>query len=231
MGWNRGLVRQLRQPLFFKLMVMKRTSKNLVISASIVGVLAITCLYVVATSKQRDFGRFLRQLSTVQLGKTTPEQWKKDVNRASLPNAVIQCQGNSCGSGLRVDNQFVHQLRLAPLTIAGASVEFQDGVASEVFVILEVEAVDKVGQQYPNKGLVIRETSEKPNSCQQEYRAQVGKRYSPGDRSWGTITMDRCVSAADRAKALALNVGCLSKIGGCKTIDQMNPTVFAGKNQ
>ena len=211
-------------------MAMRRTSKTLVISASIMRVLAITCLYVVATSKQRNLGRFLRQLSTVELGKTTPEQWKKNLNRGSFPNAVVQCQGNSCGSELRVDNQFVHRLRLAPLAIAEASIAFQDGVASEVYVILEVEGVDKVGQQYPDKGLVIRETSEKPNSCHQDYHAQVGKRYTPEDRSWGTIAMDRCVSAADRAKALALNVGCLSKIGGCKTIDQMNPTVFAGKN-
>ena len=200
------------------------------IGASIVGALGITCLYVIATSKQRDLGRFLRQLSTVELGKTTLEQWKKDLNRTSLPNTVVQCHGNSCGSELRADNQLMHKLRLAPLAIADASVAFQDGVASEIFIILEVAAVDKAGQQYPDKGLIIRETSGNPNSCHQEYRAQVGKRYSPGDRSWGTIAMDRCVSAADRVKALALNVGCLSKIGGCKTIDQMNPTVFAGKN-
>jgi hypothetical protein len=207
---------------------MRKTSKTLVASTLIVGVSAITWLYVVATSKQRELGRFLRQLSTVELGKTTPEQCKEELTRAKISNVQILSNDHVSGFGLRADNEYVHKLHLAPLTVIDASVGFHDGVANEIYVILAVQGIDDRGRTFDVKGLVIRETSEKSESCDQHYTSQVGRRESPGDRSWGTIVMNRCVSAAERTKALSLNAGCLTKIGGCETIDQMNPKVFGG---
>src|SRR5712664_4604205 len=207
-----------------------KASRILSIAVLAVGVFGIIWLYIVATSDERNLDRFLRQLSTVKIGKTRLEQWREDLNRAKVSNVLVRCQERTCGFDLRVENQSLHKMLLAPLTVIDASVGFQDGLASDVYVGLAVQGVNDKGQSYDDKGLVIRETSDVPGSCHPQFHLSVGRRYAePGDRSWATIAMDPCASAPERDKALAINVDCLSKIGGCRNIEQMNRHVFGDR--
>lgn len=207
---------------------MKKTRLTWLLGTSLVIILGAAFARYVVHRPGQNLNRFLGELATVELSKTTLQEWRENLQSAQVANVEFSCDQRVCIYTLRQANSYLHKFKLAPLTLTVSGVSFTDGMASEVDATMVVQG-NVQGMLNDDKGLVIREKSERPNSCNQHYQAQVGKRYSPGDRSWGTISMDRCVSATERAKAFALNVGCLSKVGGCKTAEEMNPQVFASR--
>ena len=108
-----------------------------------------------------------------------------------------------------------------------ASVGFEDGVASRIEVFLTVGKADGKGDWREDTGVVVRQSTTKiRRPCNQHDRLNVQKRYGVDDRHWATIGMDSCVLPDERARAIAINSGCLTRIGGCKTVEEMLPHVF-----
>ena len=180
-------------------------------------------LYLVITSSRRSLRHFLREIGTVQIGKTTVEDWRKQVAPARLSNVTFTCIQRACSVSWRGDNRLLHKLRLAPLSTVEASIEFQGGIASDIYIWTEIDdAPDARGVMYPGTGATVHQTGN-PQSCNKHYRPNLKLR---GNREWGTVAMDSCVSSEDRAKALAINTYCLTTIGGCKTAEAILPKVF-----
>ena len=203
------------------------SGKRLVIaslSAVLVGALVIT--YVNAMRPRRNLDRFLKEIATVEIGKTRLEDWRRQVERARISGLSISCVQRTCGIGLRAENTLLQKLRLAPRSLATAGVDFNDGVASQIYIALTIERRNNNGEWYDDKGVVVRQSTDVPSACHEHYDLSVKQRYGVGDRYWATVAMDSCVSAKDRAKAFAINGTCLTRIGGCKTVEAMLPKVF-----
>jgi hypothetical protein len=204
---------------------MKKTILIAAASALALVSLAVICLAVI--SPRRSLDRFLAQVATVQVGKTRLDDWRTQVERAQLPNLIVKCDQRTCGIGWRGENRLLSRVHLAPRTVADASVGFEDGIASGIFIILEVEKRDEKGDWQDDKLVVVRQDITRiPMACRQDYRLNVQKRYGVGDRYRALVGMDSCVSPENRARALAINTACLTRIGGCKTVESMIPQVL-----
>ena len=147
-----------------------------------------------------------------------------------IPSAALQPPTKSgtlpCDVSWLGKNTVLHALHLAPLTAANATVEFKDGVASEIKVMVEVaDAADATGRMYPGTGATIVQSAEK-KSCNQNYISLIKER---GTHTWAIVTMDSCVLPPNRAKALDVNSACLARLGGCRTGAAILPSVFGPK--
>ena len=201
------------------------------LSAGAIAVVIILTVYGYATitSPRRELDHFLKQAASVEMGRTKLDDFRGQMRAAGFSDSTFTCRGRECGYGLRVENAPLSRLRLAPITVIDCSVVFTDGIASDVYVALGVQGKIQ-GKSADDLGVVVHESNERAEACQSGYKLSVGRRYAaPGDRSWATISMDCCVSADNRAKALGINAGCLTRIGGCKTIESILPGVFDQK--
>ncbi len=197
-------------------------------SASLAVVLTILFVYLAIMSPRRDFERFLKQVATVEIGKTMLEDWRGQVVRAQISNLVFTCQQQDCGVGMRAENKLLYKLRLAPRSGVDASVRFKNGIASEIYIIFVIAGKNDKGEWYDDRGIVVQQSIDQPGACHPHYGLLVKNRNGVGDRYWARVSMDSCVTPEERAKALAINSVCLTMLGGCKTVEAIIPQVFAG---
>jgi hypothetical protein len=207
---------------------MRKTPLLILGSVSLAVVLTIVFVYLAVMSPRRNLERFLRQVATVEIGKTTLEDWRGQVARAQISNLVLNCQQLDCGFGMRTENKLLYKLRLAPRSGVDASVGFKNGIASEIYIIFVIARKNDKGEWYDDKGIVVQQSTDQPGACHPHYGLLVKNRNVVGDRYWARVSMDSCVAPEDRVKALAINTVCLTKLGGCKTVEAILPQVLAG---
>ncbi|MGB9106643.1 MAG: hypothetical protein WCC59_17960 [Terriglobales bacterium] len=204
-------------------MIVERNYKKVILMTPVAIVALAAVMYLVITSPRSSLRHFLREIGTVQIGKTTLEDWRKQVAPAHLSNVTFTCIQRACSVSWDGNNRLLHRLRLAPLSSVKASIEFQDGIASDIYIWTEIDdARDARGVMYLGTGATVHQTGN-PQACNKHYFPDLKLH---GNREWGTVTMDSCVSSEDRAKALAINTSCLTTIGGCKTAKAILPKVF-----
>lgn len=183
--------------------------------------------YFFLTAPQRRMQRLLKRLADVEVGTTTIAEWRGRMHADKLDSALLTCGGGNCTFSQKIKISTVSRLRLASPSAIAVSIAFQDGVASEIYVWFEVDdqEVDdqKAGKvREPGTGATIHETQQS-RSCLQHYCAYVNDRSG---YPWAVIEMDSGAPKEDRTKAFAVNVGCLTKIGGCKSVKSILPQVF-----
>ncbi|MGA8430096.1 MAG: hypothetical protein WB729_09765 [Candidatus Sulfotelmatobacter sp.] len=116
----------------------------------------------------------------------------------------------------------LHKLQLAPLSGIVATVKFKNGIASEIYVYLEIDDRDAAGTMQPGTGATIH-LSAQSQSCAQHFCTYLTQRWG---YPWAVVEMDSDASKEAQAKALAIKTGCLIKIGGCKKPEVILPQVF-----
>ena len=98
-----------------------------------------------------------------------------------------------------------------------------------IFLIRHADKIDDApdanGAMYPGTGATVHQATD-TRSCNQHYSTYARQN---GQHYWAVVTMDSCVLPEDRAKALAINSGCLAKIGGCKSPEGILPQVFGNR--
>jgi hypothetical protein len=97
-------------------------------------------------------------------------------------------------------------------------VEFKDGIASEIFIIVVV-AGPKNEVSVADTLVTVRQSRDYP--CKPHFEV-VRKNYTQRG-----VRMSPCVSAQDQARALAINTSCVTRIAGCRTVESILPQVFA----
>jgi hypothetical protein len=200
----------------------------LITAMSTVSFISIVVGHLVVASPRRSLDRFLAQVATVEVGTTRLDRWRTQVEQDRHSILTAGCDQRTCGIGWRGENRLLQKLHLAPRTVADASVGFEDGIASAIYIVLTVEKRDDKGEWRDDRGVVVQQnTTTIPGACRQHYRLDVLKRYGVGDHYWATVGMDPCVTPDDRARAIAINTSCLTRIGGCKTVESMMPQVFS----
>jgi hypothetical protein len=204
-------------------------NRILIAFASVSVAVALAIAYEVISSPRRSLDHFLREVAAIEVGKTKVEDWRRQVDRAQLSHVTFKCDQRTCGIGWHGENSLLRRMRLAPRTIVDASVEFKDGIASEIYIILVIQKRDDKREWHDDRGVVVREIADSSSVCDQHYRLNVKERNRVGDRYWATVAMDSCVSPEDRARAIAINSSCLTRIGGCKTVESMIPQVLGSQ--
>ena len=196
----------------------------------VTGVFAIGLAWILIDrsimAPRRNFERFLKVLATAKVGATKLEDLRQQLAQEQVSNLVLKCEGQEGSVGLRVENKFLKEVRLSPQTIADAGVGFANGTASEIYIALVIAKKNDNGEWRDDKGVVVRETTERIEACSPHFDVSVKGRYGTSDRDWATVAMGPCVQAEDRAKALAFNCACLTRIGGCSTVEAILPKVF-----
>jgi len=202
---------------------MTMRTRILVIFASVSVTVAVAIIHLVVTLPRRSLDHFLEEVATVEIGKTKFDDWHIQVQRAHLSNWNEICDQSKCRIVWRGENKLLRRLWLSPRTGVEVDVEFKDGIASGIDVWIEIDdASDVAGIMYPGTGVTVHE-AKADQLCNSHYSSYVKLR---GQQSWGVVTMDSCVFPEDRAKALAINTTCLTRIGGCKKVDEILPQVF-----
>jgi hypothetical protein len=201
-------------------------NRTLIAFASVSVAVVLAIIYQVITSPRRSLEHFLKEVAVVDVRETNLEDWRSQVERAQLSHVTFKCNQGTCRIGWHGENSLLCKMRLAPRSIVDAVVEFKDGIASEIYIVLVIQKRDDKGEWRDDRGVVVREIAGSSSVCDQHYKLNVKKRYDVGDRYWATVAMDSCVSPGDRARAIAINSSCLTRIGGCKTVESMIPQVL-----
>jgi hypothetical protein len=205
---------------------MRRTVAILLGAVGLAVVMIIAILYSPMRDR-RNLERLLKEIAVVEIGKTAVGDFRTKTAQAHVSNLAFTCRQQDCSVGMQTENRLLHKLQLAPLSVAVAGVGFKNGIASEIYVAFVMGSRNEQGEWRDDKGVVVRESTDRPSACHPHYELSVKQRYRTGDRYWATVAMDSCASAEDRAKAVAINGACLTRIGGCKTVEDMIPQVFA----
>ncbi len=88
----------------------------------------------------------------MEVGKTKLDDWRVGINKAHLSRS-FSCEGQICASEVSFENKLLHRLHLAPRSSVRAEVQFKGGIASEIYVWVEMEdAPDAAGVMYPGTG-------------------------------------------------------------------------------
>ena len=204
---------------------MKKT--NLIASVSASAAIAFGILYLAVTSPRRTLDRLLSEVATVEVGQTKLAEWRTQVERDQHSNVAVKCDQYTCAVGCSRENSLLRRLRLAPRTTLGVNVGFRNGIASEIYIILVIGKRDDKGEWRDDRGVVVRQSEDVPGACNPHFTLDLNPRRVTVPGSWATVAMDSCVSRQDRARAIAINSSCLTRIGGCKTVESMLPQVFA----
>jgi hypothetical protein len=144
-----------------------------------------------------------------------------------VANLRFTCEKQDCALGLIAENKLLRRLRLSPPTVADAGVGFKNGTASEIYIYFTVSKRNSHRGSLDATGVVVRESADRPWACDTHFDLLLHKRYGVGEVDVANIAMNPCVLPEDRAKALSVNTGCLTKIGGCKKVEDLLPGVFS----
>lgn len=201
------------------------TRKLLVLFVAILLTVAVAAVYVVIYRPRQDLNRFLTEIEATQVGETTLSEWRNHLMHNRSSHITLQGDGTTSAVSWHGDNNLLKNLGLAPRTVVRATVGFRNGVASSVYVVLDVL---QHGEQdwHHDRGVVIRLSDDNPLACHEDYSVEVKELTGGGGRNWATVAMDRCVSRENFKKAVIINADCLTRIGGCKTLEAMLPLVF-----
>lgn len=199
--------------------LISRRACQLYLWGLVIVVVASTILYVFITPPRRNLDRFLKQVATVELGKTKLDDWRKQVERDRISNVSLYYNQGVWVVEWRGEDNFLRRLRLAPRTVVSASVGFKEGVASEIYVIIEVGYGEV--ESLEDIVVVVRQSMDNASACDPHYH--VARKY--GEQVG--VGMGPCVNPQERARAFAINTSCLTRIGGCKTVESILPQVFA----
>ena len=212
---------------------------------SVCGIAVLAAAYL-TIKPQRDAARVIRVLEQVQIGHTRIEdiapalrregavagvrggKCEADLSGSLHTNASHppESEGGSsvtaelhpvCGYGLFVENKFLHELKLAPITNIAVSIEASGGIVDQIILFYATGEFGNIGvvhfiQSAPGKGTTCgRET------C-------VGRFYG-SDRAVVRLNVQVSADAlpAERNHLLSINTRCFSKIGGCKNASDLLP--------
>jgi len=139
--------------------------------------------------------------------------------RQRLGNSLKQsapCIENGCGYEVRLTNQWLGSLHLAPFSVLRASFWTTNGV-------LDVNTLDFWTINAEGRMFLSYVTFKYCDACDSVW-------LNPGESSripvTGTIDIGNRATEANKRIALALDVSCLTKLSGCTNPAQMFPTIW-----
>lgn len=153
-----------------------------------------------------------KQLSTIQLGRTSSDEVDGLVLRFADIATRRSCADGGCVVEFRVDNRWMHRLLFAPITRFYASVASRDSRVTQVMCLIHVYT--RLGSDVPRAIASTLETEFGP-----EHRSFW---FGVGGRKASALVPPEA-SGSERQFAFEYNLGCLHKLSGCKDATEIVP--------
>jgi len=197
------------------------TALALVVATAVSLALAAGGVFAALRAARRtasEAGRFVKDFIALEPGRSTfddavrvakayQNRWEGIPTDQGLPSG---CNWGRCDLAFIFENSWLHHLRLAPPTALYASVHISEGVVTSHYVLF-----GSAGEKMPFFEVMVTESRTVPPG--EARRVRTLKR-----NTWQEVielTPDATVS--QREQAYAFNLSCLSKIGGCRTRDEL----------
>lgn len=188
---------------------MTKRWKIIVMAAAIViGALLIT-LFIPSMRGRKC----LNELTHVMVGQTTDSDLLKN---PYFRNAVRECVDNKCSYAVRIDNHILVKLHLAPLSQLIASVNLENGIVSEVLIYGTV-----IRHNNAETWITWQQIAHAPD-CEQAPCVKFRRRNEKGPALWAATLI---YGGPGNHLGNAINVNCLSRIGGCKDAAEFMPLI------
>jgi hypothetical protein len=184
-------------------------------------------LYYRVSIPKNELARYMKLVRKVEVGETRLEEFRKAIEQEQFSQFAFPCREDICGYSFKGRNELLHKMGLAPLSVVESTVSFKEGIASEIYVVLEVRSASYEEKDFAEKTVVIRQSTDTPPKCPSRYRLTEKHFGDTKSISGISIAMDGCVTSEDRLRALSINAGCLSRVGGCKSVQSILPAVFS----
>jgi hypothetical protein len=189
-----------------------------------IGVLVVVCMVGIAgqvTHIRKRAEEFLREASALRLRVTTAKQIEELVGRYGGHVEPSTCSSRGCGYFFSFDNGWLHRLHLAPRTSFTCTLAVSDGVLDYRRVFLTSGNTSAVF------GAFIDERLSSPPGIPEPFHASLQTEGS-GARWRVHVDMTADATSEQHKMAYAVNLGCLSKLGGCSDAQELLPSVDWG---
>jgi hypothetical protein len=128
------------------------------------------------------------------------------------PKATSKIPGASCRVDFLFDNRWQHWLCFSPLTRFGATVSVRDNVVDHISVGL---------QTFQEGGPVVAIREYREGQRASAFSSRVGP-------SLALVSLTPGATPAQRTAAYSINIGCLTKLRGCRDTREMAPAIPQG---
>jgi hypothetical protein len=178
--------------------------------------------WAVVENNRRKAERFFRYASTLEIGGARYSDVQRTLRDYSqYLNYPDPCSAQDCTVTFQFHNSWLKTLHLAPGTVFGGDMVFRDGVlGTREFYLGQgrccVAIVDEGRHLLP---AALADPSS-PNFSKKLWRGDSAEPL----KVWMLLTPE--ASSEQRRLAYDFNLGCLSKLGGCKSGADLSPSVW-----
>lgn len=174
------------------------------------------------TTQNRDRAKaFLREASALQLRVSTLTQVQQLVSRYGGLAEPGTCDLRGCSYFFSFDNGWLRRLHLAPQTRFSCTLGVSGGVLDYRRVFLTSGNTSAVF------GAFVEEQLSPPKGISEPF--YISRQWEKSGERWRVhVAVTPDATAEERRIAYALNLNCLSKLGGCKDAQQLLPSVTWG---
>lgn len=205
-------------------MTVSHPIRNLLLTLAVLFVAFCVFVAVSVFTTRRNANEKLNDIERLVVSSSPQANWKQLQRKygAKLQSAV-GCTELMCQYEITISNRELAFLRLVPYT--EMNVWFTVYKGSLVWTMVEY----RTALRGPNSPVVHVQEGVCAHGC--GVRFDVNPHGTTQQTSNGIVEFDTRATPAQRRAALALNLGCFARIGGCKDIVDLLPTVWARTGQ
>lgn len=194
----------------------RRLARRIGIAVVVLVLLVTAALYRAIEQPRQQAAKFLRQVQTLEIGRTAYSQVQQLV--AEYPGES-RCFEDDCS--VRFDNSWMHRLGLAPVTQFQVMLHRRESRLSGINLAMMVAGPSL--QQPPRATAMVFDGPQQGDA--QPWRAVITD-DAHGAPVKTFVQMSPQAPAAGRQAAFAFNLDCLTKRGGCQTSRDLLPGVW-----
>ncbi len=193
--------------------------RNLLLALAVLFVAFCAFVAVSVFTTRRNANEKLNDLERLAVSSSPQANWKELQRKyGSKLHSTVGCTELTCQYEMAVSNRELALFRLVPYT--EMNVWFTVYKGSLQWTLVEY----RTALRGPNSPVVHVQEGMCAHGC--GVRFDVNPHGTTQQTSNGIVEFDTRATPAQRDAALALNLGCFARVGGCKDIVDMLPTVW-----
>lgn len=186
-------------------------------------VCAAAWAYYAVVQPRRAVGRFLAQVSELQVGRTSQSDFERIAGNNPPRTSGMHCKENKCTYAFeRRNNRLLELLRIAPAVYFYGNAETNGKVVTSILLYVEVRGANASAHLRVEQ-FSARVTRRSPVSERTGHVSARTLMLQDGTPVQSLITLDEDASNADRHNAFGIDAGCWSRLSGCSNVRELLP--------
>lgn len=178
--------------------------------------------FALASHQQRLAQSILTKLDTIAVGTADIRAVRDLLDKCGAAcSQSQQCNEQQCEVTFKLENSPLWKLRLAPFTHLGGSITLRNNVVDYAALVYRVNC----GGRQLSSGISIEQFPGSPS----EIPFEVLMDPVEGKPPTIFVRMTSAASPSQKASVFALNLTCLSRIGGCSGASELAPAFSEGQ--